>query len=305
MSFGANSFTQVGAVNQSWSAGVWYRLEVQWGTNGTVVGNLYNSSGTKLNSVKTIASAWNTSIVSGGIAFRAIGSHNKFWDTVTDRRGSNGLLSPKTPGSVTTIAGPTDDFSPPVILPSPAAAAALANSFSADNQTLAVITQASIFPAQSAALTFFTSAASESFTDHPDLGRGWSGPPSPGDGSSDGSSDDEPDMPADAAGAPQDSHPVAAAQFIAELQPYFAAEELHRVLSARTAAPKAQPAALAAAALLAEQAEADAALAAATSHKLAALPLAGATLALLAGGYLSTRRDKQADTGADKRGQNF
>lgn len=87
--------SNVANVRQRWSTNTWYRLEVQWGTNGTIVGNLYSSNGTKLNTIKATASAWNTSIVSGGIAFRASGGSGAQWDTVTDKYAVNAWLSPE------------------------------------------------------------------------------------------------------------------------------------------------------------------------------------------------------------------
>jgi hypothetical protein len=78
-------FTALAAVNQSYLANHWYRLEVDWGTSGTIVGKLFDSNGTTLLGSVT---AKTTSILSGGIAFRAIGS-DKFFDTVTDTAGVN------------------------------------------------------------------------------------------------------------------------------------------------------------------------------------------------------------------------
>jgi hypothetical protein len=72
-------FTNLAAVNQTFQPNQWYRLEVDWGTSGAIVGKLYASDGaTLLNQV----TATTTAITSGGIAFRATGS-DKYWDTVT------------------------------------------------------------------------------------------------------------------------------------------------------------------------------------------------------------------------------
>jgi hypothetical protein len=71
-------FTNLAAVGQGYLPNHWYRLEVDWGTSGKIVGKLFDSNGTTLlNSVTATTSA----ITSGGIAFRAIGS-DKYWDTV-------------------------------------------------------------------------------------------------------------------------------------------------------------------------------------------------------------------------------
>ena len=75
-------------VPQSFIADRWYRLEVVWGADGKIVGNLYDSDGvTRIQSV----SAVNRWITAGGIAFRATGS-DKHWDTVTDLPASSSAL---------------------------------------------------------------------------------------------------------------------------------------------------------------------------------------------------------------------
>jgi hypothetical protein len=87
--FGFGTYVNVGAVSQSFLANHWYRLEVDLGTNGTVIGKLFDSNGTTLiNQV----SATGLGDTSGGFGFRAIGS-DKYWDTVTDAPGVNGALS--------------------------------------------------------------------------------------------------------------------------------------------------------------------------------------------------------------------
>ena len=89
------NFTQLAAVNQSYLPNHWYRLEVDWGTSGTIVGKLFDSNGTTL--LNSVTAATNA-ITSGGIAFRAIGS-DKYWDTVTAQYGVNNFasLSPTQP----------------------------------------------------------------------------------------------------------------------------------------------------------------------------------------------------------------
>ncbi len=42
------NFTQLAAVNQSYLPNHWYRLEVDWGASGTIVGKLFDSNGTTL-----------------------------------------------------------------------------------------------------------------------------------------------------------------------------------------------------------------------------------------------------------------
>jgi hypothetical protein len=67
-------------VPQDFQADHWYRLEVVWGTDGKIVGKLYDSDGVTLIQSVSAVNRW---ITSGGIAFRATGS-DKHWDTVTD-----------------------------------------------------------------------------------------------------------------------------------------------------------------------------------------------------------------------------
>ncbi len=83
-----NSFVDLADANQSYAANHWYRLEVDWGTNGVVVGKIFDSDGvTQLGQVR----ATGITVTSGGIAFRATGS-DKYWDTVTDASATNGPL---------------------------------------------------------------------------------------------------------------------------------------------------------------------------------------------------------------------
>jgi subtilase family serine protease len=82
------SFVDLADANQSYLANHWYRLEVDWGTNGAVVGKIFDSDGlTVLGQVK----ATGITLTSGGIGFRATGS-DKYWDTVTDASGTVGPL---------------------------------------------------------------------------------------------------------------------------------------------------------------------------------------------------------------------
>ena len=78
-------FTNLAAVAQTYKANHWYRLEVDWGTSGKIIGRLFDSNGTTL--LKSVSATTNV-ITSGGIAFRAIGD-DKYFDTVTARYGVN------------------------------------------------------------------------------------------------------------------------------------------------------------------------------------------------------------------------
>ena len=71
--------TVLGTVSQTYLANHWYRLQVDWGSTGTITGTLFDSDGvTQLNTV----SGSSTAITSGGIAFHATGANSKYWDTV-------------------------------------------------------------------------------------------------------------------------------------------------------------------------------------------------------------------------------
>jgi hypothetical protein len=57
-------------VPQTWVANKWYRFEIAWGVGGDITGRLFDSDGeTLLNTV----TATDTTITSGGLAFRAFG----------------------------------------------------------------------------------------------------------------------------------------------------------------------------------------------------------------------------------------
>jgi hypothetical protein len=82
-------FTDLADANQSYVPNHWYRLEVDWGTSGAIVGKIFDSNGTTLLGQVT---ATTSAITSGGIAFRATGN-DKYWDTVTASYGVNNFTS--------------------------------------------------------------------------------------------------------------------------------------------------------------------------------------------------------------------
>ncbi len=86
-------YTNLAAVRETFQPNHWYRLEVDWGASGKIVGKLFDSNGTTL--LQTV-SASTTAITSGGIAFRSIGNYYKFWDTVTLTPGVNQFSKPAT-----------------------------------------------------------------------------------------------------------------------------------------------------------------------------------------------------------------
>jgi hypothetical protein len=81
---GFESFTNLAATAQTYSANAWYLVQVQWGASGKVIANLYGSNGSLLNSVTAATGA----TTAGPFAFRATGS-TKYFSTVTDTPGGN------------------------------------------------------------------------------------------------------------------------------------------------------------------------------------------------------------------------
>jgi hypothetical protein len=81
-----NSTLATSAQNTRFQPNHWYRIQIVWGTNGSILGQLFDSNGTTLlNSVSTTASLFSI----GGIGFHATG-HDKYWDTVTAVFGAGG-----------------------------------------------------------------------------------------------------------------------------------------------------------------------------------------------------------------------
>src|SRR5262249_26775041 len=79
--FGSQLNSTIGTSTQNtrFLANHWYRVEATWGTDGSIVGKLFDSDGkTLLNSVSATANLFSA----GGIGFHATG-HDKYWDTVT------------------------------------------------------------------------------------------------------------------------------------------------------------------------------------------------------------------------------
>ena len=92
------NYVNLATATQTWLPNHWYRLEVDWGASGTIVGKVFDSNGTTL--LQSVTGA-TTAITSGGIGFRGFGS-NKYWDTVTVSSGVNNFT---TASSGTTTAG--------------------------------------------------------------------------------------------------------------------------------------------------------------------------------------------------------
>ena len=66
------NFTVLGTATQTWQANHWYRMEVTWGTGGSIVGKLYDSDGvTLLNTV----TATDTAVTSGAYRLSASGDN--------------------------------------------------------------------------------------------------------------------------------------------------------------------------------------------------------------------------------------
>lgn len=73
-----SSYSELSTSPQTFAVNEWYRAEVVWGTDGSIVGNLYGSDGTTLLSS---VSANSTLFTEGGIAFRGFEGVKAF-DTV-------------------------------------------------------------------------------------------------------------------------------------------------------------------------------------------------------------------------------
>ena len=81
-------YFNLAATTQTYQANHWYRMEVDWGMSGAIIGKLFDSNGTTLlSSVST--SNPGTGITFGGIAFRSTASNRAYFDTVTDTPGVN------------------------------------------------------------------------------------------------------------------------------------------------------------------------------------------------------------------------
>jgi subtilisin family serine protease/methionine-rich copper-binding protein CopC len=65
------NFVDIGSSPQTWQANKFYRMEVTWQTTGAIIGKLYDSDGTTL--LNTV-NATDTTITSGGLAFRGFGA---------------------------------------------------------------------------------------------------------------------------------------------------------------------------------------------------------------------------------------
>jgi hypothetical protein len=120
--FGSNLNSTLGtsAQNTKFQANHWYRIQVVWGTDGSILGQLFDSNGTTLlNSVSATASLFSA----GGIGFHATG-HDKYWDTVTAVLGAGGagphvhtVSGTGGSGSFVALGVPTGDvmFFPPAL----------------------------------------------------------------------------------------------------------------------------------------------------------------------------------------------
>ena len=89
-------YTNLAVATQSFTAGTWYKMQVNWSTSGSITGQLYASNGTTLLSSVT---ATNTSVSSGGIAFRAIGAGSTYFDTVSESTLSSNSSSTSSTGT--------------------------------------------------------------------------------------------------------------------------------------------------------------------------------------------------------------
>jgi subtilase family serine protease len=131
-------FFNLAAVSQTYLSNHWYRLEVDWGTSGTIVGNLFDSNGTTL--LRTVT-AFTTDITSGGFGFRNIG-YDTYWDTVTAVHGVNNFaVRPGSPAGGGLFQGgslaPRESGTIPISSPAPVGRSPLEGIISTNPATLA------------------------------------------------------------------------------------------------------------------------------------------------------------------------
>ncbi len=98
-------FTDIAAVSQTWQANHWYRLEVDWGTSGTIVGKVFDSNGATLlkpSSATDDGDHLRRHRLPGDRQF------NKYWDTVTVTPSVNNFAAPAAASSTPAAANRTD-----------------------------------------------------------------------------------------------------------------------------------------------------------------------------------------------------
>jgi hypothetical protein len=106
-------FVNLAQVGQRFRANHWYRLEVDWGTSGTIVGKLFDSNGTSL--LNSVAGTTNA-ITSGGFGFRATGG-DKYWDTVTAQYTVNSFAHPSISAPANDVASGAGGMASPTSKP--------------------------------------------------------------------------------------------------------------------------------------------------------------------------------------------
>lgn len=87
---GYNTYTTLAATPLTYSYNTWYKVQVEWGTSGQVIVNLYASDGVTL--VKSL-SVTTKDTTPGDFAFRAIGPSPKYFSTVSVVRGVNDFIA--------------------------------------------------------------------------------------------------------------------------------------------------------------------------------------------------------------------
>jgi hypothetical protein len=112
---GFDTYTNLAASTQTYAANQWYLVQVQWGTSGKVIANLYSSTGTTTTLINSISVATGDT-TPGTFAFRAIGS-TKYFSTVTDTPGVNNFSVPAANGGSKHQTGGSDFISAESILP--------------------------------------------------------------------------------------------------------------------------------------------------------------------------------------------
>jgi subtilase family serine protease len=141
-------YTDLADVTQTYAANHWYRLEVDWGTSGTIIGKLFDSNGTTL--LKTVTAS-TTAITSGGFGFRAFGSP-VYWDTVTVTTNANNFAVPAgTSSTVSAAATSAAVASSPALASSVSVGLGVSTITSAAAKTVSSGVSSALTPAQLAA----------------------------------------------------------------------------------------------------------------------------------------------------------
>jgi hypothetical protein len=106
-----NTFTTIGAAAAiTWQDNTWYQLEVNWSITGAITGDVLSSTGSLLQSVSasdaTVLSSYpagTAPVTSGGVAFRAVGNFDTYFDTLAVIHGVNSFSAAAVANTVAAV----------------------------------------------------------------------------------------------------------------------------------------------------------------------------------------------------------